>query len=271
MGFSLNDIQKGTKKMPRKVIIYGPPKLGKSTLAGSAKNAIMIPTEDRVSHIDCDKTPVMSSYWEILDVFDSLLNENNIYKTIIIDTADWLEPLIHDATVEILNENSPSDKKIKSITDDHSKETSFARGLKYHAVESWKKFLKRCDIMRDNGFNIIILAHDQVIKVDPPNGDSYDKSVMKIDKHALAVLEEWADVIAYYDKNVLVKQTGDGIKKKGKAVSGKQRVLHLSGDSPAMISGNSFGLPTVTVDLDECEEIIEWILTGPYEQEEIKK
>lgn len=268
MGFSLSDIQKGTKKMPRKVIIYGPPKLGKSTLAGSAKNALLIPTEDRVAHIDCDKSPVMSSYGAIMEVFDSLLNENHVYKTIVIDTADWLEPLIHEAVVEKLNQDSA--KKIKSITDDHSKETAFARGLKYHAVEGWKKFLSNCDVLRDNNMNVVVLAHSQIIKVDPPDSDSYDKHVMKIDKHSLAVLEEWADVIGFYDKQVFVKNDDDGLKKKGKAVSSNKRLLHLSGENPSMISGNSFGLPTVEVKLEDCQEIMEWILAGPYEENNTK-
>ena len=53
MAFALNEIQKGAKRMPRKIVIYGPPKMGKSTLAGATKNALMNPTEDRVSHIEC--------------------------------------------------------------------------------------------------------------------------------------------------------------------------------------------------------------------------
>ena len=253
MTFKFSDVQKGSKDEKRKIIIYGPPKLGKSTLAGSTKDVLLIPTEDRVSHIDCAKTPVVSSYQEVLDIFSALMKEKNSYKRIMIDTLDWFEPLLHKYICE--------KKNFKSLTDDHNKDTSFQKGLKYHAVEGWKNFLGNCDVLRENGYDIIFVAHSQVITVSPPDSDSYDKYVMKIDKNALAVVEEWADIIAFYEKDIIVANDTSGINKKGKALNKKTRTLNLSGESPAMISGNSYGLPDAEVKLEHTSEIMEWLLT----------
>lgn len=253
MAFSLSDIQKGAKQMPRKIVIYGPPKLGKSTLAGSTKNALMIPTEDRVSHIDCDKTPVIKEYKEIYEIFDFLLTGKHAYKRVVIDSLDWLEPLIHKHICET--------KGFKSLTDDHNKDTAFQKGLKYHAVEGWKSFLHNCDVLREAGIDVITVAHDQTITVSPPDTDSYDKAVMKIDKNALAVVEEWADAIAFYSKEIYIKKDDQGINKKNKAIASDKRILHLSGENPAMINGNSFGLGDAEVKLENCSEIMEWMLT----------
>lgn len=255
MAFKMSSIQKGVKNMPRKIVIYGPPKLGKSTLVGSAKNALLIPTEDRVAHIDCDKTPVMSSYAEIIDVFNFLLDGNtkHTYKRIIIDSIDWLEPLLHQYICE--------KKGFKSLTDDHNKETAFQKGMKYHAVEAWKNFLHNCDVLRESGMDVVLTAHSAVITITPPDIDSYDKAVMKIDKNALNVVEEWADIIGYYTHEIFVKTDDKGINKKGKAIASKKRILHLSGESPAMINGNSFGLDDAVVTLEHCSEIMEWLLT----------
>jgi len=252
MAFKLSDVHSGAKAERRKIIIYGPPKLGKSTLAGSTQNSIMIPTEDRVSHIDCDKTPVVHSYKEIMEIFETLLEEKHSYNRVIIDTLDWFEPLLH--------EHICKEKGFKSITDDHNKDTAFFKGLKYHAVEGWKNFLYNCDVLRKHGFDIILVAHSRIIQESPPDSDQYDKYVMKIDKHALAVVEEWADVIAFYNKKIFVKDEG-GLKKKGKAISKNERILHLSGQNPAMISGNSYGLEDAEVELEYCSDIMEWLLT----------
>lgn len=254
MSFSINNIQKGVVKMPRKIVIYGPPKLGKSTLAGSVKKALMIPTEDRVAHINCDKTPVVKKYEEIMDVFNFLLTEKkHLYKRVIIDSLDWLEPILHQYICE--------KKKITSLTDDHNKETAFQKGLKYIAVDGWKTFLHNCDVLREAGFDVIIVAHSHNITINPPTTDAYDKSVMKIDKHSLAVIEEWADVIAFYDKEIFIKTDDKSLNKKGKAISSKKRILHLSGENPAMLNGNSFGLGDAEVKLEHCSDIMEWMLT----------
>lgn len=264
MGFTIHDIQKGVKKMPRKIILYGPPKLGKSTLAGATVNALMIPTEDRVAHIKCDKTPVVQDYDQIMEIFDFLINGKHTYKRVCVDTLDWLEPIIHEYAVKKLNERleGTSATLAKSINDDNCKETTFQKGLKFVAPAAWKVFLYNCDVLRDNGIDVILVAHSDVVTVNPPDRDPYEKYVMKINKHSLAVLEEWADIIAFYDKEIFVKKEKTGpTTTKGKAMTSKRRVLHLSGDNPAMISGNSFGLGDANVDLDNCSEIMEWMLT----------
>ena len=93
---------------------------------------------------------------------------------------------------------------------------------------------------------------------------------MKIDKHSLHVIEEWCDTIAFYDKEIFVSKQGDGLNKKGKAITTNKRILHLDGTSASMINGNSFGLPNVEVELNACADIMEWMLTGPYKEEQTK-
>jgi len=254
MAFTMENVVKGAIQKPRKIVIYGPPKTGKSTLAGSVKKGLMIPTEDRVAHIECHKTPVVQEYSEIMEVFDFLLkNEKHAYKRVVIDSLDWLEPILH--------KHICTTKGLKSLTDDHTKETAFQKGLKYLAVEGWKTFLYNCDVLRDNGFDVIIVAHSHNITVNPPDTDSYDKAVMKIDKNALSIVEEWADIIGYYTQEIFVKKDDQGINKKGKALTTKKRILHMSGNNPSMINGNSFGLGDVEVTLEHCSDIMEWMLT----------
>ena len=93
--FDPTTIKRGREIAPRKVVIYGPPKQGKSTLAACAPDALLIPTEDRVKHIDVAKTDVCRSFEEVMSVFEYLM-ETTPYKTVIVDTIDWLEPLLHE-------------------------------------------------------------------------------------------------------------------------------------------------------------------------------
>lgn len=264
MAFNPNSIKKGTVREPRKVILYGPPKLGKSTMAGSTKNSLMIPTEDRVSHIPCDKVDVVTSYNEILSIFDYLLEGNHNYKRVIIDTLDEFEPLLHKA---ICDKNNWT-----SLVEDKNKEVNFQKGLMYHAVDGWRKFLHNCDKLRiEAGMDIIFVAHAQAIKVNPPDHDAYDKWAMKVDKHAVPILEGWADIIGFYDRQVWVDKKDDKAKT-GKVISKGTRVLHLAGDSAAMVACNSYGFANIEgIKEEDCADFMEWLLTGPYDENQTTK
>ena len=105
--------------------------------AASAPDAILIPTEDRVKHIDCAKTDVVTRFEEIMEIFEYLI-QGSPYRTVIIDTLDWMEPMLHDYICR--------KKGYKSLMDDSNKEVNYGRGLKYHAVEGWKMLLQNCDM-----------------------------------------------------------------------------------------------------------------------------
>lgn len=267
MAFDPRSIRKGIEAAPRKVVIHGNPKIGKSSLAAAAPDALLIPTEDRVKHIDCAKTDVVTKFEEIMEIFEYLIN-GSPYRTVIIDTLDWMEPMLHDYICR--------KKGFKSLLDDSNKEVNYGRGLKYHAVEGWKMFLQNCDMLREQAnMHIVLVAHSAIEKVSPPDSDAYDRYSMKLDKNAVAVVEEWADIIGFYNREIVVKKEDAGFgKKQGKALNiDGNRVLNLQASSPSWISGNSFGLPDCIVTIEDAPEIMKFILNseGDENKKETKK
>lgn len=267
MAFDPRSIRKGAESAPRKVVIHGNPKIGKSSLAAAAPDALLIPTEDRVRHIDCAKTDVVTKFEEIMEIFEYLMN-GSPYRTVIIDTLDWMEPMLHDYICR--------KKGYKSLMDDSNKEVNYGRGLKYHAVEGWKMFLQNCDMLREQAnMHIVLVAHSAIEKVSPPDSDAYDRYSMKLDKNAVAVVEEWADIIGFYNREIVVKKEDAGFgKKQGKALNiDGNRVLNLQASSPSWISGNSFGLPDCIVTIEDAPEIMKFILNseGDENKKETKK
>lgn len=255
MAFDPRTIRTGVRNKPRKVVIYGPPKIGKSSLVSSAAKSLLIPTEDRVDHIDAQKTEVIQSYDELMEIFEWLLTAKQV-ETVIIDTIDWLEPMIWEHVCQ--------KKGFSSLVEDRNKETNFGKGLKYHAVEGWKVFLQNCDLLRDQAQkNIILVAHATVEKIDPPESEAYDRHNLDVDKHAAAVVFEWADIVGFYTRELIIKTEEVGNRKKGKAIMTEDtRNLNLTSTSPAWISGNSFGLRDCAVTIEQMAEIMKYVLHG---------
>jgi hypothetical protein len=231
------------------------PKIGKSTLASCAPDALLIPTEDRVSHIDCQKTEVIQSMDELLSIF-AYLEKGTPFRSVVIDTLDWLEPILHEYICK--------KKGFKNgLNDDKDANVNYGRGMRIHAVEGWKAFLQECDNLREKAnMNIILLAHSSIEKINPPDSSAYEVYSFKLDKHASAVVEEWCDVIAFYSREIAVTKEDVGFgQKKGKALNFEnKRVLNMQATSPAWVSGNSYGLEDCIVTVENAPEIMRYIL-----------
>lgn len=81
--FDPRSIRKGVVVKPRKMILYGESKIGKSTIAAAAPKSFLIALEDRVNHIRCDKTEVLKQYEDVLDVLDFIEHGEHDYQSFV--------------------------------------------------------------------------------------------------------------------------------------------------------------------------------------------
>ena len=90
----MNQISKGRKARPRRVMLYGTHGIGKSTFGAMAEKPIFVPTEDGLADIDCESFPLARSLGEVMAALESLYSGDHDYRTVVIDSLDWLERLI---------------------------------------------------------------------------------------------------------------------------------------------------------------------------------
>ena len=95
MAFNLASISKTRRLRAPKVVIAGPGKIGKTTFAASAPNAVGILTEDGADAVDASAFPLASSLQQVYQTIGTLLKEEHDFNTVFIDSLDWLEPLVH--------------------------------------------------------------------------------------------------------------------------------------------------------------------------------
>lgn len=258
MAISLQTIEQTKHAAPPRIIIHGREKTGKSTFfAGgrvrlgdgteynlkSAPNPIFVRTEDGLTGIEAQAFPLAKSYQDVIEAITALAVEDHQYQTVVIDSADWLERLIHE----------------KICTDDNVKSIELAGGgygKGYGlALYLWREILSGLDYLnREKKMTIGIICHSNVVQFSDPNSEPYDRFEMKLHQPkkgtgARDLLLEWADVVGFANHKIFVtdKKTIDG-KKIANAVQKKGlNSLALVGE-PGYVAGNRFGLPG-TIDL----------------------
>jgi hypothetical protein len=209
---------------PPRIVLHGPHGIGKSSFGASAPSPIFLPTEDGLTTIDVPAFPLATDLAEVWQYMKALIEEAHEYKTFVVDTIDWLERLILDATCK---ENGWANIEAPG----------YGKGYAI-AMTHWEKFFRGLDKLRTKGMAIILLAHNEIKPFNPPDANAFDRYQIKLNKSAGAKVEEWADVVLFANFRTFVAKDKTG---KGKATGG-ERVLYTS-PNPAYRAKNRYSLP----------------------------
>ena len=87
------EIIKGKVKSAKKVVIYGPEGIGKSTFAAQFPDPLFIDTEGSTAELDVSRTKRPSSWTMILEQIKEIMSTPGLCKTLVIDTIDWAETM----------------------------------------------------------------------------------------------------------------------------------------------------------------------------------
>lgn len=221
---------------PPRIVIYGPPKIGKSTFAASIPNNLLLDVEGgsgalQVARIRKEE---LDTFGKVMDVLEGLYTQEHQFSTITLDTIDWVENLIFEAAAKEHGKSSIAD---------------VGYGAGYVTAQNlWKQLYEALDALRmHKGIMPLIIAHEIVKVYNNPMTESYDRYGLKLrtnDKGSSSesILKEWSDVIGFINKETFVRKEKQGLKENKKA-STSDRVFIYTRESPAYLAGNRFNLP----------------------------
>ena len=226
----MKQIHSGRLPAPRRIMLYGTHGVGKSTWGSMAPKSIFIQTEDGLGEIACDKFPLAKSFGEVMQALSDLYTEEHPYRTVVVDTLDWLERLIWEEVCK--------QKTVENIED-----IGYAKGYMF-ALTQWREFLTGLEALRaDRGMMVILVAHAKIEKFENPETENYDRYVPRIHKLASHVVQEWCDEVLFATYRVHVKQTKEGFDKKIiKGVGTGERIIRTT-ERPAHVAKNRLNLP----------------------------
>lgn len=212
-----------SKKMPSKVVIYGVPKIGKTTLAAGWPEPLFINIEGGLDYLNekVKSTPKLKEFSDVLTWMKHLYDaEKPLCKTIVIDSLDWAENLAQAALIK--------EHRAKSITDPEVKAFAYHKGVADAASNTMKILAWLDAIYVKHGIDAVVIAHTQIKEIDLPGRDPFQRYEMKLSKPLSAKCYEWADLVLFADYEFVVSKDGKP--------SEPQRVL-LTGGSAAYLGG----------------------------------
>ena len=181
-------IERQSHRQPPRIVVYGDHGIGKSSFGASARNPIFIQTEDGIDNIDVARFEQCRSKKAVTEQIYTLISHDHTFETVVVDTADRVERLVHQSIA--------TDHLVGSVSD-----LPYGRGYKA-AEEHLNELLGGLDLLRnEKGTTIIVLAHAKIKRFEDPTSDPYDRYVPDMHDSAAALLCEWADVVGFRETN----------------------------------------------------------------------
>jgi len=234
---TLAAVTSGRLSKPPRVLLYGTDGIGKSTFGSRAPAPIFLCAEDGTAGLDVARFPEPTSWTEVLAAVDALIAGGHGYRTLVVDTLDWLEPLIF---AHLCQANGWKDIEAPG----------YGKGY-VAALDQWRLLLARLDALRERQrMAVVLLAHTLIRNFKSPESEAYDRYELKLNAKAGGLLREWCDVVLFGNYETLAAKR-DG------------RVLGVSTGARIMFTEhratwdakNRYGLPAqLPLSWDELEQ-----------------
>lgn len=220
-------IRKGPVDLAPRIVMIGVEGVGKSTAGAQMPAPIFLCAENGLVGPQFAETPryAAGSWSDVLAFLDWLLTETE-FRSLVIDTLDWLEPVLYAFLCE---------RDGKASIEDYG----YGKGY-IVAAEEFRRFLSKLDALNRKGLAILVLAHSQIKAFNNPIGDNYDRYEPKVAKQIAGMVKEWADAVLFARFKVYAHKAKGAMKAKG--LGGDERVVHTT-HSAGWDAKNRFGLP----------------------------
>ncbi|MBQ9243540.1 MAG: ATP-binding protein [Proteobacteria bacterium] len=174
------------------MLLYGAPKIGKSTFCSRAQDALFVATEPGLNHLEVASVQV-NTWREFLETMALLAKGGHSFKILVIDTIDKL--------CDFCNFEICGNAKVQTLGD-----MGYGKGYAVYKNELKRVFQKIFAL--DMG--VILTSHAQLIELDTPTGRQ-TKWVPTFEKCAREILMPMVDIIGFAQNVVSLKSSGERV------------------------------------------------------------
>lgn len=223
----LSQVTTGKIKRPPLVLVYGVDGVGKTSFAAEAPKPIFLGPEAGTDNLDVARFPVPESWDDIIKCLKELRDDPHAFKSLAIDSLDWLEPIIWAKICK--------DENAKSI-----ERACGGYGKGYGEAEKYWTELRSLisEVRNKRGMAIILIAHSQTVtNYNPVLQVELKKYELKLHKIASAKFREWVDAVLFANFDSFAKKVDDEVK-----IFGTDRRYLYSTRTEAFEAKNRYGI-----------------------------
>lgn len=227
----LSTIKKPESRAPV-ITICGDAGTGKTSLASTFPNPIVIRAEDGLMSIPADKRPdafpLLKSADELWPQLLALLQEDHNYKTLVVDSVSACEQLF-------IKDVMDRDGRAKSIN-----QALGGYGAGAAAVAAMHQRLRKGAGLLNERKNmaVVFISHADLEAVRPPDQDDYTRYSLRLMNKSLPPYVDDVDMVAFV-RLVSALRGDDGDRKKIVSNGDREVICHATA---ASVSKNRFGI-----------------------------
>lgn len=242
--FSLADVATKSKSLPNRWALHAGQGFGKTSLLAYAVAPVFLMTRGETGLLtlidsgqlpETPHLPELESWGDLLAAIRFLRTTDHSFKTLVLDTANGAERLLHEFICQRDFEGDWGEKGFGG----------YQRGYDV-ALAEWRMFQNELDKLRtERGMTIFFLLHTRIKTFKNPSGADYDRYTPEMHEKTWTLTKGWLDCILFGNFEVAVKQAGNktDATKKGKAAETSSRVIYSNSENPIYDAKNRLGLP----------------------------
>lgn len=214
-------VRRGRLEVPFHVFLFGVEGVGKSSFAAGAPDPFFVSFEGGTAHLDVERGEPRT--WQEAIALVRWAGAEK-YRTIVLDTVNWLESLCHAHVC--------AEQKWSSIED-----PGYGKGY-VAALNAWREMLADLERIWQGGKNIILLAHAERKVFTNPEGGAWDRYEVAMHAKSAGLLKQWADAVLFAIHETTTKKEGQ----RTVGISTGAHVMHTAW-SAAWDAKNRLNLP----------------------------
>lgn len=235
MAISIADLKRVKASNPPRILLYGPEKAGKTTLASEFPAPIFLQIEEGGGNLTLDTFGKLSSFSDVMAAIASLYTEPHEFKTLVIDSVTALQALVYVETGERGDDKGNKKQRIEDF--------GYGKGYVY-ALAVWQEVIEGLmALRRDRGMTIVLIAHSKIERFDDPETVSYSRHEIDLHEKARDLLKREVDVVLLLKPDVTIKTEEQGFNKTRARADGGRSVWMHTTSRPSYVAGNRYDLP----------------------------